>query len=800
MKKPGWLKVVFRELSDKWQIPSFVVSMLLIAIALYLIISSGSKGKSTEDYVSICQKFYDKGQFVESAKLAAVLLAEDKVNPAQKTELNSLLAKILYHKEKSLEKHNIKRINSIIHYLGLVLDDRELKPDENLILSDVYWWNKNPVQAVKHLDAALDGGAHDRIKILKRILTLLPHTGKDIKKEYTRRLNQLLKEPGLSESDLAWAIDLKTERLFNEGKYGKAIALIKKTLGKIHAEKNKLQLRYSLAFGEYHEGHLDKVEAELRDISSRLPSQGELDAKVSLLLGDICLDGDRPEEAISFFNHDIHAYPLSDYHLASLCGKARSEVVLKRFLDARRDYENCLRLLKQLGPNRLVTKDEVLRMVEKNSKQLFDDGEIKDALLYAHLQLANIDKDDILSRNILLARTGTWHQKLAIRLSKRLSQVTDAKLSQKLRKEISENYLQSGEHYLLLSQSPGLLYRDAARSLWEAIICFNKAGDSEKSIKNLKQFIHDWPNDAHIPEALYRLAQFYRSQNRLDLARDNYLRLSKEFHRTPWGLKSLVPLAETYIAMGQKTFGKAEQILTDMVDDTSKQELFTPKSEEFRNAVFLLGKLYYYQGKFELAVARFEEALQRYPKARQVPESRFIIAQCYRKIAAKFHKEYTTTTDRVLKNRLLRSWRMNILRGKDLYLAAISSFESRTDLTPIEKTYLQLSYIYYADALYDLGDYPESIRAYEKVIDKYEKSTIALASYVQITNAYQKLGQWSKIKAVIERMKWLIKQLPDNAFDSKFHYFTRKDWEDWISWNYKSGLLEYKDREALAQK
>jgi tetratricopeptide (TPR) repeat protein len=128
-------------------------------------------------------------------------------------------------------------------------------------------------------------------------------------------------------------------------------------------------------------------------------------------------------------------------------------------------------------------------------------------------------------------------------------------------------------------------------------------------------------------------------------------------------------------------------------------------------------------------------------------------------------------------------------------IAALEKFPSRSDL---ENNYLQQAYVYRADCLFDLGQYLQAIKAYEQVIDHYEKTTFALASYVQIANAYQRLGQYGKIKAVLERMKWLVQQLPNEAFAKSGKPFSREDWQEWIDWNYRSGLLDYQP-EYLAQ-
>jgi tetratricopeptide (TPR) repeat protein len=243
--------------------------------------------------------------------------------------------------------------------------------------------------------------------------------------------------------------------------------------------------------------------------------------------------------------------------------------------------------------------------------------------------------------------------------------------------------------------------------------------------------------------------------------------------------------------MGSDYYSLAETTLRDMVEDSSNLKLYTPESMEFRKAMFLLGKIYYYTGQYDRCVARLEEALERDSVNPASPEAVFLIAQSYRKISEENLKKISQTTDRTLKNSLALARQENLKRAKDLYLDAMDTLGKLPAPSNLEKNYLQQSYMFHADCLFDLGQYLQAIKAYEQVIDHYEKTSSALAGYMQIANSYQRLGQYGKIKAVLERMKWLMKQLPEDAFAAPGKPFSRKDWQEWIDWNYRSGLLDY---------
>ncbi len=795
MKDNGWIKVTLRELADRWQIPVLVLSVLLAALGIHHIIAS-QKSKSIEQYIAACDEFFSQQKYLQAAKLCAILLEDDNLKPNQRAHLESLLAQIFFIKEKELDTHSPKRLAIILKHLKRVAEIRELDANECFMLGYVCSWQKKYDKAAEYFKCVLSKDKKidntKRIETLKQLVKILPRTNKyNNEKEYVAILDKLYNVKGLSERDFVWVLSLKTELLFKSGKFSQAVKLLRNALKRVKNEADKLELEYSLALGEYYQKHLDVAEPALRDILNRLHSRGELDAKVTVLLGRICLDDYRPEESLAFFKQVIKAHPLSDYHLEALLYKGQAEIMLHRFDDALASYKECFSLLEQLGNNRLVSKKDILASLDKVSQSLADKGELAEAVLFAELQLNHIDKQNFPIRNVLMLRIADWYYQLAEAESKKLARILDAKLAANLHSQVKKYYLNAGRYYVEFSRSEGILHSDAADALWSGIIAYEKAGAKSRLVACLEEFIKNWPTNKHIPEALFKLADIYRHENRFVDAQKCYKKLIKEYTRTPWGLQSLVPLAKTYIALGPKYYDKAEAILRDIVDDTSRQELFTPESIEYRKALFLLGKLYYYLNKYNLSLARLEEAMERYKNAREIPEAQFILAQCYRKIANDYFTQAKSTLDRVIRQRLLRGWRSNLLIAKDAYRKAIAEFNALRFRNTLEENYLKLAYIYYADCLYDLGEYAKSVKAYERVIDRYDKSIVALASYVQIINAYQRLGQSVRTRAILERMKWLLNQLPDDVFTKQRVPFSRKDWQRWIDWNYRSGLIDY---------
>jgi tetratricopeptide (TPR) repeat protein len=787
--KPSWLRIFFRELADKWQIPSLVFALLLVGSGLYFIFSR-QEAHSREEDMSLCQTLATAGQHRKAAEFALALVDDPKITVEQRRILYGILCRSLHQIELSRPKHNPPTLQAIQNYIKESVADRPFNAQEHLLWADTYEWQGNISSAIKHLRNVLETDYAGRVAVLRRILELLPRTHQADQAGYVETLEQLLHEPSLGGTDLVWAAGRKAEFLFQEGRFAEAVELIEGILPRVNDENDRLELEYALAFGEYSRHQIDAAEPALRSLLSRITKRGELDAKANLLLAKICLQDDRPEEALVLFDSIISWYVHKDYEVAAHLGRAEALASLHRFQASLEAYRRAFETLGLLGPNRFVSAGQILSSLESVSLAFEQQGKLDQALTFAELQYRFLENKDIPERITVLKRLSQWHRDLAGRQAEELVKVESPEFAESLRNEILVHYRTAAEYFLALSNSPGLRDRESAEALWEAALCYQLAPESAKAVETLEKLVRDWPNDGHHPEALFRLAKSHQDRGQPGRAVESYRKLLSEYQRTPWGLSSLVPIAQCYMAMGPEYYPQAESVLRGVVDDTAKQELVTPEAREFRESLFLLGKLYYHQGDFEACAARLEEALGRYSTfPRECAEARFLIAQSCRELAERYARQVDQTNDQKYKTTLYRNRQENLLRAADLYSETIEAFDKLPQTSELEQTYLKLALIWRADCLYDLRQYEQAVEVYEDVVDRYETSSVALAAYVQIINAYQRLGQPAKIKAVLERMKWQIQQLPDSAFEGPGTGLSRQEWQKWIEWNFQSGLL-----------
>ncbi|MGC4034153.1 MAG: hypothetical protein QM754_20935 [Tepidisphaeraceae bacterium] len=102
--------------------------------------------------------------------------------------------------------------------------------------------------------------------------------------------------------------------------------------------------------------------------------------------------------------------------------------------------------------------------------------------------------------------------------------------------------------------------------------------------------------------------------------------------------------------------------------------------------------------------------------------------------------------------------------------------------------YEKLAHFYRADCLYDLGEYEKAIPLYDNAAFRYQDDPSALAAYVQIVNAWCRLGKPEQAKAANERAKWVLRRIPPEAFTDGTFSMPKEYWEQWLKFANESGM------------
>jgi tetratricopeptide (TPR) repeat protein len=308
-------------------------------------------------------------------------------------------------------------------------------------------------------------------------------------------------------------------------------------------------------------------------------------------------------------------------------------------------------------------------------------------------------------------------------------------------------------------------------------------------------FIAQRPDDPLASDAMLRLGQAYQAAGDFDKAIDAFQRNQVRYPRSLAASKSAVPLAKAYIAKGRDFYPKAETVLLSVFNNPA----LTPDAEEFKQALFDLGQLYYRTGRYEEAVMRLEEWTKRYPNEQRVPRLVFMMADSYRKSAsllgsqeadalASAAKTAGAATAAADKASVEQARTERLTKAKALFDKTIDLYRAAPATQDLDKLYEKLSSFYRADCVYDLGDYEAAIKLYDAAAFRYQDDASALAAYVQIVNAYCALGKFQQAKAANERAKWLLQRMPSDAFDRGQFTLSKEYWQQWLMWTSLSGL------------
>jgi len=279
-----------------------------------------------------------------------------------------------------------------------------------------------------------------------------------------------------------------------------------------------------------------------------------------------------------------------------------------------------------------------------------------------------------------------------------------------------------------------------------------------------------------------RLGGALQAAGRFEEAVEIYQRNCSQFPRSPHAAASLIPLAECFIARGNEYSSQAEQALLTIIEDSA---IFTPQAVEYRDAMFLLGKLRCHDRRFEQAIPILSEAIQNYPDDPRVLQARFLLADAYQQSALDIRNHELPNPERVGATEHLRAEVTRRLgEAAQRFHAMVALIEERgeTGLSDLEQVYLRDARLYEADCLFALGRHAEALSLYERAAWIYKDSPVALGAYVQIINCYVLLSREAEALRALRRAQYLAGTIPDEAFESVSAFESRESWQRYFDW------------------
>ncbi len=773
-------------LGQLWQVPLLVFSLGLFGYAAYVFIDP-QPGPTAEQKLAAARTYLDQDRPDAAIERLNDLLQAATLTDAQQADAHLLLA-------ASLERgQTLRRIDVPANHNRIIEQTRLALGRGVAATPDLYRRLGDSYAALGRADAAVDSYR----KAIALAVGLAPADGKrgPALGLHRRLIELLLKEgdAGPAETELAayldakdltnaersWALGERATLLADAGKFTEARVLLDEALRLASDPVEQGAVNYHLGYCAHQLGDEDGAERYLRVAREQLGVRHPLDADACLLLGQILQARQSWLEAVSFYQVVLGSHPDSDAVPLAQLGRGVCRVMAG---EGEKGLDDLRQLALTFEQNRL--RPPVIRAAVEGLQTAGRALRDKQAYPAALEAMA-------LERTLLGdAVPGGFYARLGVLFERRANQAEreaqDAKTPAEkvaLNQEAGADRAKAGDAYVAHAKGMSATDDDAyGDALWKGIDLYERAGDAPAAIAALELFAAERPADRLTPDALLRLGKLYQALGDFDKAVATYRRNQEKYPQSLAASKSAVPLAQAYLAKGPDAFAKAEATLRGVVEDNP---LLTPESEEFRLAVLELGQLAYRTGRFDEAIARFQEFAERYPSDPRLGRALFLTADAYRKGADKPDAKVDGKTGvKALAGRADR-----LARAERLYGKTADFYRARTPSDDLDRLYEKLAYFYAGDCLFDNGKYQAAIDAYDRAVFKYQDDPRSVGAFVQIVNANLALGRTEQARAANERAKWIVQRLPAEAFadDAVGSVMPKAYWEKWLEWAGKPG-------------
>jgi tetratricopeptide (TPR) repeat protein len=771
-------------LAQLWQFPLLLISVALFAVAAYLFIDP-KPGLSIDEKIAVARTFLDHER--PDAALAQLnkLLATEKLDTEHEGRIHLLLAESLEMGQKQLKINipaNHRRIieqTRLAMARGLALDSAGYRR-----LGESYEALNKPAEALANYRKAIALDTDRALRLRRKVITLQIEQDDVVPAEAS--LEEYLRDKRLTDAERGWALNQRAQLLIEQARLSEARVLLDDALRLASDSVAQGEVNYRLGYCAFKLNDIEQAERYLRVARDQLQVRHPLDAEACYLLGRIYQQRNDPETANSFYQTVLTSHPDSKAMPLAQLGRALCRMMLKQEEAGLTDLHDLVASMHS-RPSRAKLKGDVISGLKQASALLTARENYQGALeVLAYEQ--QLEPDPPAG---FFERIGAVYERRADQLEQTSGVLAPAEKIKRAQ-QVREMRTRAGDAYVAYSQKLTLAddngYGDA---MWHGIDLYDRGQAVQYVISALELFTVERPEDKLAPDALLRLGRAYQAAGMFDKAIAAFQRNQFRYPNSLAASKSAVPLAQAYVAKGPEHYGKAESVLKGVL----VSKLLDPDAEEFKQALFDLGQLYYRTGKFEEAVAKLEEFTDRYPNEQRLGQLLFLMADSYRKSATLLDVKLASATADASGEAAAADLaeaqfakRERLLKARAKYDQVVKLYSADIPKTDLDKLYFKLAHFYRADCVYDLGDYAEAVQLYDTAAFRYQDDPSALAAYVQIVNAYCAMGKLDEARTINERAKWLLRRIPQDAFTDGSFSMPKAYWEQWLKWTNDAGM------------
>jgi tetratricopeptide (TPR) repeat protein len=352
--------------------------------------------------------------------------------------------------------------------------------------------------------------------------------------------------------------------------------------------------------------------------------------------------------------------------------------------------------------------------------------------------------------------------------------------------------------------------REYPNDLWNSATSYLEGHDFQHAVRLLRAYL-DNESRRRRPNAMAGLG---RALLALGKVRESIAVLEEciEFHpKDPVVYEARLLASRAYAEIGDVQ--RAQQLLLDTIHNAK----LTPKSVEWRDSLFELGKTLYREASipdsennlqdvessspspardrlaalenshaaYQESIRLLSEAVERYPDAPQALEARYLIAQAHRRSAWLPNKKRAQTTIgpvRVALRKQEQAYLQQALESYRQLQVLLTKKQEDSQLNEVESSILRNCYYGQGDALLSLGRYEEAIRVYSAATSRYQQRPEAIEAFCQIADCYRRLQRVPEARGTIEQAKVVLGRMGEDVDFTATTRYTRAEWSKLLDW------------------
>ena len=796
MLKSGW--------RDAWQVPTLLVGagMLMLGVAFSITTTPDPDITPT---ITLANRMIENEEYER-----AIELLNTEVYPWVEKPEASNEDKILYHlakarsiyrgQKKQLIDDDRNHVSVIREYLEAERLGGGLGPKDLASLANTYLSRDQLDLALQRAREIPESQRFLRDAVYKQAVnSMLDRVEPEVDKAM-ELLADMLIDPNLPITDRVWALETQGNVRLEQGFADETITRILRAMPRLERAgvegRSRLHLILSRAYNEL--GALRQASEQVEHAKA-LSTAGDLQYPQVLLMQAIIEDAQgNTASARDLYSEIIDRYSNSSAYPLALLGLGETQSGLYEPELAIEAYSSLVEQYDSFGIESYPSRQQVLDSLLARADDSLSAGNADDSIRFAVLA-DRLYRGQEIPGGVLEALAKGHQAAAESLLGKPMSEVrTLLGLDPSTRAEVQRHLMSAATNYRLhadrhiVTNLP--VYAD---SLWRSADLFDRAGDQLEAIQAFKLYAESMPSDPKHAQALFRLAESLRALGDFKTAADVYKGLIEARKGTngadigAFADASFVPLAQAYLYDEDiSNDAQAEKLLTSALDGS----MGSTETELFRDALLELGGLYDRTGRPERAIERYEEFLARYPEDPEAGAILFKLADAHRRLSDIIEESLSEVMPAAERNNRLAKITEHRYEAIRQYEKTIETLGQKTpsQLGMFESIALRNAYFYLGDSAFDLGEYDDAIRYYDRARDRYVSDPASLVAMVQIVNAYIATDQIGRARTANERARRFYETIPDETWDDPNLPMDRSDWERWL--NSSAVLLAQSDQ------